>query len=471
MHYRVDDGYLHARLIQESHAGWVAVGFAQVANVMLGAKAIVGAPGAAPPIPQVQLYYLGGKSPSSVTPLAPSAQTLTATSLEASGNRVVMTFSMPQGPDGSLLNVLGGATNLIFAHGTATDAVSWHSARGGVTISLAHLERARFATPPPPLLPPPPSPANPAEVRVTIITATFTIDASADAFDEARFRLLLSQALGVIPSVISLTIGGGRRLAEQRELQSTGPLTVTASVYITAEPSAATTTVTATTTLNSYASDPQLASAALEVAVTSVSPPQSTVTFVTKPPPAMPAPEPSPPLASPPTNQTSGDDISQDVNEALSDEQAFGSQAVAVAVGVSVALVVVCICCIAVYLRRRWVRPLPPPPLELDDGAPSKKAKKAKQRGSVWVTFGEASKGKHVELEESISLKISSGRDSQPAPPLAPPPVHPSAIEVEVERMKNRAKEDEEGVALRPSSSEPEWLQDAQVKLSSSVHL
>ena len=72
-----------------------------------------------------------------------------------------------------------------------------------------------------PHAPPPPSspPANPAEVRVTIITATFLIDASADAFDEARFRILLAKALGVIPSVISLTIGGGRRLAEQRELQ------------------------------------------------------------------------------------------------------------------------------------------------------------------------------------------------------------------------------------------------------------
>ena len=270
-----------------------------------------------------------------------------------------------------------------------------------------------------PHAPPPPSspPANPAEVRVTIITATFLIDASADAFDEARFRILLAKALGVIPSVISLTIGGGRRLAEQRELQSAAPLTVTASVHITAEPSAAITTAT-TNILNSYASDPQLASAALEVVVTSVSPPESTVTFVTKPPPARPAPEPSPPTQ--PTDQIDA------VSEALMNEQAFPT--LMTVVGVSVAVVVVCICCIAAYLWKRREEPLPPPPPGFDEGAPSKK--KAKQRGSVWVTFGEVIKGKQDVVEQSVSMKISSGRGNKPTPPLAPPPVDPGAISV-----------------------------------------
>ena len=129
---------------------------------------------------------------------------------------------------------------------------------------------------------------------------------------------------------------------------------------------------------------------------------------MTKPPPARPAPEPSPPTQ--PTDQI------EDASEALISEQE--SATLTVVVGVSVAVVVVCICCIAAYLRKRREEPLPPPPLEFDEGAPSKK--KAKQRGSVWVTFGEVIKGKREVfemVEQSVSMKISSGPGNKPAPP------------------------------------------------------
>jgi len=161
MHYRTDNTHFHAHLIKPDHAGWVAVGFAEAPGVVIGAIAIVGAPAASP---QVRLYYLGGTSVSSVTPLAPSAQTLEAASLDTSGSGVAMTFRMLHGPIGSSRDVLSGTTHLIFAGGPMDDGGSWHPGNAtwdGITASLVHLEQERFVTPPPPSLPPPTPPLRP----------------------------------------------------------------------------------------------------------------------------------------------------------------------------------------------------------------------------------------------------------------------------------------------------------------------
>jgi len=161
MHYRTDNTHFHAHLIKPDHAGWVAVGFAEAPGVVIGARAIVGAPAASP---QVRLYYLGGTSVSSVTPLAPSAQTLEAASLDTSGSGVAMTFRMLHGPIGSSRDVLSGTTHLIFAGGPMDDGGSWHPGNAtwdGITASLVHLEQERFVTPPPPSLPPPTPPLRP----------------------------------------------------------------------------------------------------------------------------------------------------------------------------------------------------------------------------------------------------------------------------------------------------------------------
>ena len=168
MHYRIDGAYFHAKVIKLTHVGWVSIGFAEAPDVMIGAIAIVGNPGARRQLSvnsatHVQLYYLGGTSASSVSPLADHSQNLEAAHFDTSGGDVAMTFRMPIGASGSPRDLLSAPANLLFASGPASTA-SWHPGDAiwhGITISLVHLEQERFATPPPPSLPPPAPPHPP----------------------------------------------------------------------------------------------------------------------------------------------------------------------------------------------------------------------------------------------------------------------------------------------------------------------
>ena len=430
MHYRVDGSHLPAKLVQRAHAGWVGVAFSQAPGVMLGATAIIGSPGAVPP--KIERYFLGSKSPSGVVPMAAAVQTLVGTAIDTAGGSVAITFSLPLGSveRGLLLKsdgTLAAKTHLIFAHGTSAQGPGWHTASGGMTISLGHLDPPS-APPPAPSLPPPPitlppsqpPPIGPHQLRILIVTVTFTIDVTVTVIDEAAFKTALAAALGVLLSEISLTVVTGSRRV--RRLQSATQ--ITAAITYTSDAAA----VAGTTELTRYESDPQAASAALGVAVTGVSSPTTMETFVTKPPPNSPGP-------SLPPASVEGDAQNVEGGGALN------ASILGLLLG---AVAFIALIAVYVYMNRKRRRSQQPvtiyqPEEGADKGTSAttekpksgKRALRAKEpkeaRGSVWLSIGEASSKTDEGIEASISMKVSSAKP--PAPPLGPPPELPPITE------------------------------------------
>jgi len=121
--------------------------------------------------------------------------------------------------------------------------------------------------------------ALPGEVLVTTISASFTIDATLETFEQDVFKISLATVIGVAPSAITLLIAGGS-------------IIVTAQVATTNAEDAA----TAKETIEFFVARPALASSFLGVTVLDVGMPTSETTFVMLSPPA---PAASPPAVEP----------------------------------------------------------------------------------------------------------------------------------------------------------------------------
>jgi len=106
-------------------------------------------------------------------------------------------------------------------------------------------------------------------VLVTTISASFTIDATLETFEQDAFKTSLAQVIGVAPSAITLLI-------------ASGSIIVTAQIATTNAEDAA----TAKETIEFFVARPALASSFLGVTVLDVGMPTSKTAFAMLPPPA-----------------------------------------------------------------------------------------------------------------------------------------------------------------------------------------
>jgi hypothetical protein len=155
--YRLDATHLHIRVGRTGTGGWIAMGLPQAPSLMLGATAIVGS--FTPTVP-VQMYFLGGKSPSLVVPMPAEKQVLTSTMLQVENNaELAMYFSLPLKYD---LVDPTGETNLIFAHTPTGDWLGpFHTPHAGNRVGMAISFGYMQPPPSPPMPPPPGSPSPP----------------------------------------------------------------------------------------------------------------------------------------------------------------------------------------------------------------------------------------------------------------------------------------------------------------------
>ena len=391
MHYRADTTHLHVRLEQLANPpyGWLAVGFSPKPNQMVGATAIIGIR----ETESVKLYDLAGTSTADVSPA--SSQNF-VWEMDARSMFTSVSFSLPHS-----LGLVGAGTtdvHLIFARGTS-NTLGYHGGdKASLTISL-DVPHA------------PPMPRQPNEIEVVIVTATLTVAIRDYTFGEATLAKLkwrLAAALGVTTSAVTLTIVSSfpyRRLSERDSID------IRAEIHFTDEPGA----TAAVDKLELYAADPQAASTALGVPITSVAAPLATTTWMTKSPPNLP---PSPPAQ--PTVRTNVG--SQGLSASESDT------------GLLVGVIVGAVCGVLLLgglyyyrKRRRDKEALPPPPLTPPPAPPSTappaeaKSKKKRQRGTVLVKIGSSRMEDAAEDAEGFSMKVGSSRDQKPPPPPRPP--------------------------------------------------
>ncbi len=409
-HYRLGSSRLHGRLELTDNVGWLAVGFAVgpsgAANQMIGATAVIGARFQ----PQrVRLYQLSGTGVNDVKPLT-SAQDLADAVLEDQGRYTAIAFSLPLYGHRDLVGVGEGVeTHFIFARGYE-NALGYHGYAGGrSSVSLA----LDVPHEPPS---PPPSPMLPSQIEVVIVTATLTLDVPAFAFGEATLAKLkwsLAAALGTTPSAVTLTVvssGAGRRLSES------DPVVIEASIHFTSAPAA----TAAVDKLELFAADPQAASDALEVPITSVAAPKAVATWVTKPPPTLPPAPPAQPI---------DDTAAPAGNLALTGEDAGMSNGALIGIIVGAACGMLVAGGIYLYWkRRRGMKPPPPPPAEGE----ARPKKKKRHRGTVWVNIGmsrgEGKEDAPEDAERTMTMKIGSSSDEKPPPPPQPPPGPPPPL-------------------------------------------
>jgi LPXTG-motif cell wall-anchored protein len=288
--------------------------------------------------------------------------------------------------------------HLIFARGTS-NTLGYHGRdKASLTISL-DVPHA------------PPMPRQPNEIEVVIVTATLTVAAPDYSFGEATLAKLkwrLAAALGVTTSAVTLSIVSSfpyRRLSERDSID------IRAEIHFTNEPAA----TAAVDKLELFAADPQAASTALGVPITSVAEPLATTTWMTKPPPTLP---PSPP-AQPAMRANVG---TQGLSASDSDT------------GVMAGIIVGAVCGVLLLgglyyyrKRRRDAKALPPPPLTPPPA--EARPKKKRQRGTVWVNIGmsrgEGKEDAPEDAERTMTMKIGSSSDQKPPPPPCPPPGPP----------------------------------------------
>jgi len=345
--------------------------------------------------PAVKPYYLGGTSTDDVSPLPASSHDFFM-QIEARSMFTSVSFSLPH----SLGLVDAGTTDvhLIFARGTS-NTLGYHGRdKASLTISL-DVPHA------------PPMPRQPNEIEVVIVTATLTVAAPDYSFGEATLAKLkwrLAAALGVTTSAVTLSIVSSfpyRRLSERDSID------IRAEIHFTNEPAA----TAAVDKLELYAADPQAASTALGVPITSVAAPLATTTWMTKSPPNLP---PSPP-AQPTVRANVG---SQGLSASESDT------------GLLVGVIVGAVCGVLLLgglyyyrKRRRDTKALPPPPLTPPPA--EARPKKKRQRGTVWVNIGmsrgEGKEDAPEDAERTMTMKIGSSSDQKPPPPPCPPPGPP----------------------------------------------
>lgn len=387
---------------------WLSVGFAPSANRMIGTFAVICTPGAET---AVQLYYLGGYETSSTTPLAEAAQVLEDTSFYVQGTSMSLTFSVPL--SASWLDLAGDKTHLLFAMGDSAE-LGYHGFdnRMAKTMALTHWE-----PPPPPLPPPPPSappappPGAPDEIRVFVVTIVCTINLPHFVGDgQEEFRTLLASLLGVRPADVVLTIVAlaGRRL------QASDTIQVTVAVHTATEEEAA----AVATAAGLHLADPQTASSSLEVPFLTVGAPETTVGFVTRPPPHLPASPSLPPSPPPP-------DVPPSVSAPLADASSLSTAELdgGVMAGIVAAALVVVVCAAALLyvLKRRCSEDDIPPPPPFEDGDLPALAEMKQKRGTMFVSIGELSSTSDNgsgELEHTFSMKI--GSKDRPSAPSAP---------------------------------------------------
>ena len=162
---------LHARLYCSGKGvgcSWVGFGFANVPGRMIGSKVVIGirdvtGMSATPPL---RKYVLSSKSPSGVTPMADSLQTLEDTELsdvDEGGNEVglLAAFMLRLSTAEGMNPVDLSRAFLVYAHGNH-ETVSYHGVvnRNHLVVDLVHQPRVEEISPPPPP-PPSPSPALP----------------------------------------------------------------------------------------------------------------------------------------------------------------------------------------------------------------------------------------------------------------------------------------------------------------------
>ena len=407
MHYRVDPTHLHVRLEQIANPpyGWLAVGFSPKPNQMVGATAIIGTREwrmGVTNAPSVKPYYLGGTSTDDVSPLPASSQDFFM-EIEARSMFTSVSFSLPHSL--GLVGVGTTDTHLIFARG-ASNTLGYHEPKNTASLTIS-LDVPHA----------PPMPRLPNEIEVVIVTVTLTVAAPDYSFGEATLAKLkwrLAAALGVTTSAVTLSIVSSfpyRRLSERDSID------IRATIHFTDEPAA----TAAVDKLELYAADPQAASTALGVPITSVAAPLATTTWMTKSPPNLP---PSPP-AQPTVRANVG---SQGLSASESDT------------GLLVGVIVGAVCGVLLLgglyyyrKRRRDKEALPPPPLTPPPAPPSTappaeaKPKKKRQRGTVLVKIGSSRMEDAPEDAEgrTFSMKVGSSRDQKPPPPPCPPPGPP----------------------------------------------
>jgi len=131
LHYHMDSSQIKMRVYCADCKGWLAIGFSKYPGAMIGATAVIATPSG------LALYFLGGKSESSVVPL--EQQTLTDSQV-ISNNGLTMFFTAKLGENGIPKDL--STADLIYAMGTKT-TIGWHDQfRDGKRLQLTAVAEA-----------------------------------------------------------------------------------------------------------------------------------------------------------------------------------------------------------------------------------------------------------------------------------------------------------------------------------------